>query len=458
VSVNSLLNIARDAIASNQIAINITGANIANVNTPGYTRQRADFNAIGNVDVSSGQADFGVRVESIERLYNRYLETQIVDQAQRGGYDEARQEILGRVEGVFNESGGSGLSDSLNQFWNSWENLSANPTNQVAQYSVVSAASNLASLFRENSNVLSTVQQGIQDNMASTVKDINTLTTEIAGLNEQILASGSEKGSANNLLDRRMELLKSLSDKMNISYYENNDGTLSVFLSNGNILLGGNRSEQLGVTKDITGNIDIVFKSNPTQVLNGVITGGRLGAMIEMGEDKVNGYLDSMNQLADGIVDAVNTLHTTGLDADGVQGAVFFDDLLTGAKNMRVSAAILADPQRIAASVTGNDGENARLIGAIRDNLVMNGDTSTFNDYYTSLVGQVGYDVKAVDGSIERNTTVTNQLTALREGVSGVSLDEEVINLMKYQFGYNAAGRLAKTASDMLDVMMALGQ
>jgi flagellar hook-associated protein 1 len=664
VSVSGLLNIARDAIASNQIAINVTGANIANINTPGYTRQRAEFNAISSVNVSSGRADFGVRVDSIERLYNRYLETQIVDQAQKVGYDEARQEILGRVEGVFNESEGSGLSDSLSQFWNSWEALSSNPTSQVARYSVVSAASNLASLFRENSNVLGTVQQDIQDSMASTIGDINSITAEIAGLNEQILATGSEDGSGNNLLDSRMELVKGLADKINISYYENSDGTLSVFLANGNILVGGSSSEELDVD-----NGDIFFKNNPNQIINDVITGGRIGAMIEMGEKTISGYLDSLNQLADGIVAAVNDLHTVGwrtdsviddpipaeghvnlytgdvssggdftdivsktysmkittggafgvakyqistdggeswgaetlTDAavgvislgDGVSltfndfsdatkplvkddmiyvnayppgyykdiGVVFFDDQLTGAKNMQVSADILTDPQMIAASVTGNDGFiddpipggdngytgdvlsgglftgdvnmsyavkittggafgdvatgyqistdgghnwvaglptfagdgvinlgdgvsitfdatkplvtddifyvnaypradflNARLIGAVRDDLSMDDGVSTFNDYYASLVGRVGFDVKAVDNSIERNTAVTNQLMARRETVSGVSMDEEVINLMKYQFGYNAAGRLAKAANDMLDALMALGQ
>ena len=661
-SVSSLLNIARDAIASNQIAMNITGANIANVNTPGYTRQRADFNAISSIEISSGRADFGIRVDSIERLYNRYLETQLVDQAQMVGYDEARQEILGRVEGVFNESGGSGLSDSLNQFWNSWETLSSNPTSQIARYSVVSTASNLASLFRENSNVLTGVQQDIKDSMTSTVADINNLTAEIAGLNEQILATGAEDGSANNLLDRRMELLKGLAENINISYYENNDGTLYVFLSGGKLLLGGNSSKQLSVSDG-----DVTLVGDATS-LNGVITGGRLGAMIEMDGTTVEGYSDRLDRLADGIVTAVNDLHTVewvnnsdslidppipaeghenfftgtvsssgaltfrGVDnttyamrittgglfgeaeyqistdggqtwgvetptgsgvgvislGDGVSltfdaikplvkgdafyvnayppgyhkdvGPVFFDDTATGARNMRVSDAILADPQNIVASVTGNDGfidgpivpilaegplnlyagtvsssgaftgdvnmayamkietggafgvatykistdggeswgdvtttdaggvislgdsvsltfvgeplvandifyvnayppadfSTARLIGGAKDNLFMDGGASTFNDFYATLVGRVGSDVNAVDGSIERNTAVTNQLMERRESVSGVSLDEEIINLMKYQFGYNTAGRLVKAANDMLDVLMAL--
>jgi flagellar hook-associated protein FlgK len=793
--VSGLLNIAWEAISSNQIAMNVTGANIANVNTPGYTRQRADFNAISNVNLSSSQANFGVRVDSIERLYNRYLETQLLDQSQKVGFDETTQEILGRVESVFNESSTGGLSDSLNQFWNSWDALSVNPDNQAARYAVVAAADNLASLFRESSNVLSAAQQDIQDSMASTVGEINTLATEIAGLNGQILVSGSEDGSTNILLDRRLELLKGIADKINISYYENTDGTLNVFLANGNIIVGGNSANQLNVTKDITGNTDIVFQDSPAIVLNSVITGGRLGAMIATGETTLAGYSDSLDRLADGIVTAVNDLHTVewvghdviddpiaaadhenlyagvvtsggdftgavnmtyamkvttggacgaaeyqlstdnGLNwlpqpplkspaggvinlGDGVTltfanqatllvkddifyvnaytpgyykqatGQVFFDDTLTGAKNMRVSADILANPQTVVASVTGNDGFvddqysqsrnnytgvvsasgtltggvsktyalkittdglfgvstyqisadggpwgdgpdghdtpalggvinlgsgisltfsddfstptptdaltkalheddifyvtanpdgsfvldqspkvkgndyagvvssggvftgdvnttyamrvtkdgafgtgtyqistdggqtwgddtdtvlfnplaptptdgvislgdgvvltfadptislkagdifyvnayapadflNASLIGAARDNLSMDVGTTanptliTFNDFYATLVGRVGFDVKAVDGRNTRNTVVTNQLLAQRDSASGVSLDEEVINLMKYQFGYSTAGRLAKVANDMLDVLMALGQ
>ena len=458
-AISSLLNIAGDAITVNRIAIDITGANIANVNTPGYTRQRVDFNAISNVDVASGRTDFGVRVDSIERLYNSYLETQLVDQAQKTGFDEARQQMMSRVEGVFNESGSSGLSDSLNQFWNSWEALSSNPTSQAARYSVVSTASNLASLFRENSNVLSGVQQDIEDSMGVAVQDINAAAGAIARLNEQILATGSQDGSANNLLDKRMELLKGLATNINISYYESSDGTVNVFLANGKLLVGGSSADQLSVA-----NGNVTFKSAPLQVLNNVITGGKLGAMIEMDGTTVAGYSRSLDQLANGIIAAVNTQHQAGWDAGGshLGDAAFVPDffaVLPGAKNMRVSAAIAADPQKVAASDNaGNNGANATLIGALKDNLTMDGGVSTFTDFYAALVGKVGSDVQAIDSSVERNTAVTNQLSAQRDGTSGVSMDEEIINLMKYQFGYNAAGKLAKAASDMLDVLMSLGK
>jgi flagellar hook-associated protein 1 len=452
VSINGLLNVSREAITINQIAMNVTGANIANVNTSGYTRQRTEISTTGSVNVSSGRAEFGVAVTNIKRLYDRYLESQNTEQAQITGYDETRQEILAKIEGIFDEGSDSGLSDLLNQFWNSWETLSTNPTSQVARYSVVSTASNLASLIRENSNILSGVQQDIKESMAYAVADVNTLTQGIADLNQQILASGSDTGNANTLQDQRMELLKELSKNMNISYYENDNGMISVFLSGGMALVGGSSSEQLSVT-----NGQVIFKNQPSQVLNGQITGGSIGAMIEMGETTVQGYLDSLNQMADGIVTAVNTQHRAGLDGNGVAGGDFFEPT-TGASNMQVSAAILLDTQAIAASSIGNNGENAGLIGAIKDNLTMNGGTSTFNDYYAVLVGRVGYDVQTVNSSIVRNTAVTNQLTAQREKTSGVSLDEEIMNLMQYQFGYNAAGRLVKVADEILDTLISLGR
>ncbi len=677
-SINGLLRVSWDAITSNQIAMNLTGANIANVNTPGYTRQSPEFVSTGSVDVASRRADYGVRVQNIERLYNRYLETQLMDQAEKAGYDDTRQQILGRVEGVFNETSGSGLSDSLDKFWNSWDTLSSNPTSQVAKYSVVSAASNLTSMFQENSDVLSGVQQDIKDSMSVTVADINSQTSEIAKLNVEILATGAENGSANNLLDRRSELLKGLAGNINVSYYENDNGTLSVFLAGGKLLVGGSISSQLHVSLP---NGTVTLGSDSTS-LNNIITGGRLGAMIEMdgttttNPSVVEVYSDKLDRLANSIVTAVNDLHTTawgtgvgykasvidppipaeghensfdgtvvsggdfrGIEnatyamkittggafgtakyqvstdggktwggenttpgsgiismGDGVKltftnsgatnllatgdayyvnaypagyhkdiGPVFFDDTATGARNMRVSDAILADPQNIVPFVSGNNGfignpivpiaaeprvnlytgtvsssgtftgdvnmayamkittiggafgtakyqvstdggdtwgvektttlgsgivslgddgvsltfvgeplvkddifyvnaypaadfSTARLISAVKDKLFMESGTSTFNDFYSSLVGQVGSDVNAVDSSITRNTAVTNQLKARRDEASGVSLDEEIMNLMKYQFGYNAAGRLAKTANDMLDVLMALGK
>jgi flagellar hook-associated protein 1 FlgK len=452
VSINGLLNVSWKAITSNQIAMNVAGANIANVNTPGYTRQSVDVRAISSVDVAAGQAEYGVEVSGIKRLYNRYLEMQLMEQNQISGYDETRQEMMGKVEGIFEETGDSGLNELLNQFWNSGESLSTDPTNQVARYSVVSAAENLTSLFRENSNVLMDVEQDIRDSMVYAVKDINEITTELADLNQQILGSEANTGDANTLKDRTMELLKDLGRNVNISYYENDNGTVSVFLSAGLMLVGGNSTQELSIADG-----EITFTDKPSQVLNDLLTGGKIGAMIEMGETTVKGYRDSLDEMANALIAAVNTQHRAGLDGYGAAGGDFFV-AAPGARNMQVSDAILQDTQKIAASGSGNNGENARLIGAIKDALTMNGGKTTLSDYYATLVGKVGYDSKAIQSSIERHEAITNQLIAKREDASGVSLDEEIMNLMKYQFGYSTAGRLVKVADELLDVLMALGE
>lgn len=452
-SISGLLNISWNALTSNQMAMNITGANIANVNTPGYTRQTAEISATGRVDIAADQTYFGVEVSSVRHFYDRYLEMQLTEQSQRAGYDEKRQEILAQIEGVFSESGDSGLNELLNQFWNSWESLSTNPANQVARYSAVNTADNLAALFNENSNVLINVQQDIKVDMGHAVDEVNALTREIADLNQQILSSGSGVGNTNTLEDRRLELIKELSRNVNISYYENDDGTISTFLSGGMLLVGGNKSAQLSVTDG-----QVFFADRPSDIINDLITGGKIGAMIAMGETTLQGYMDNLDQLANGIVAAVNTQHQAGLDSSGVAGGLFFA-ASTGARNMAVSAAIRQDPLLVAASdLAGNNGENARLIGALKDSLAMNGGATTFNDYYALLVGRVGYDVKDVEGSIERTLAVTNQLTEQREKISGVSLDEEIIALIQYQFGYNAAGKLVSIADELVDTLLSLAK
>jgi flagellar hook-associated protein 1 FlgK len=453
-SINGLLSAAGQSLASNQIAISVTGANIANVNTPGYSRQKAIIGSIGNIAVP-GNADFGVSVDSIKKVYDNYLESQIVQQEQGVGYDEARQEILARIEPVFNETGTNGLNDLLAQFWNSWETLSVDPVSSVARAGVVSAGKNLASLVSQKGEALDVARQDVGNSIEDTVRAINSLSEQIAYLNGKIRQLNVDKGEANGFLDSRMEALKELGNNVNIDYYERSDHTVDVFIAGGKMLLGGTNSMELAVT-----NGNVAFEDYPAETLNSLITGGRLGGMIEMNDVTLTGYINDLNVLADGIVSGVNARHALGFDADGLVGGPFFAALPAGARNMSVSAAIIADSRKVAASSvgTGIDGENARLMAALRDELLMNGATETFGDNYVSLVGRYAWDVKAVDSAVDRNTAAWNQLASQREGALGVSLDEEIMNLVKYQFGYNAAGKLAKTANEMLDVLMSIGQ
>ncbi len=461
-SISGLLDISSTAIASQKIAMEVTGTNIANVNTPGYSRQRAVFDAAGNVALSANEVLAGVEVSNIERLYDRYLEKQIVDRQQNTGYGEVREDILGQVEGIINDSAAGGLQDILSRFWNSWEDLASDPTSQVAREGVISLGDNLASRFREAGRGLAGVRQNIQEGIADKIEDVNALAREIGVLNEQVLAAGDGGGRINGLLDRRTEQLKELSKNINISYYENADGTLDVFLANGMSLLEG------GIVRELTtmdGNI--VLRNSPSAALDDYITGGALGGLLELRDITVKGYSDALDQLAFGIINAVNAGHQAGYNAAGNQpdpaaNEYFFQPVTAAAdaaQNMSISAYVAADSSRIAASAAagGGDGENARLIGSLKDSLILGGGSVTVGDYYASLVGRVGFDLAAANRNAGHNALVLSSLAAQREAASGVSLDEEMINLIKYQAGYNAAGRLMKVANEMLDLLMQLG-
>jgi len=136
----SILNVAKDALLSHQTAINLTGANVANVDTPGYSRQRPIFQSVGSVDIATGQIQIGVEIEQIQRMYDQFLEVQINEQMHGFGYDETRKEELEKIEIIFNETQGGGINELLSEFWNAWGDLSENPSGQAERVALVSVS------------------------------------------------------------------------------------------------------------------------------------------------------------------------------------------------------------------------------------------------------------------------------------------------------------------------------
>jgi len=460
----SLLNTAKDGLLSHRAAINVTGSNITNVNTPGYTRQLPVFSSRGSIDVGAS-----VGIEKIERVYDRFLGVQINDKMHDLGYSEAKKGMLEKVEIIFNESSGGGINELLNKFWSSWEDLSANPTGQVEREALVSASQNLASIFRSSSEELVSVQNDANTEIAGLVHQANGYISDIAELNKEIAAIKTGKGDANDLRDKSAEALKGLAEIFDFQHLEDSNGSINVFLPNGMPLVMGDRTWELGVEpKPAPANssfYDVVFQDDPLTVLNDTITKGKLAGFIEIRDVKIPNYLGDLDSLAASIIHEVNTQHQSGYDMGHNLGGVFFE-LVTGetgeteateAKDMWVSTAIVTDVNKIAASETVNgDGGNAELIGTFKDELFMNDDTSTFNSYYASFVGKVGQDLADEERGLDHHTNLMNQLINKREGISGVSIDEEMTNLMRYQLGYNSAAKLCNVADELIDTLLNL--
>ncbi len=459
--IDRLLNTSKEALLSHITAMNVTGSNVANVNTPGYSRLRPIFGSVGTKGSGApGEVQIGVKITNVERIYDKYLEVQLVQQEHEVGYNEARRDALNRVEGIFNESGVGGINDVLNKFWDAWASLSANPAGKGERDVLVSVSQSMASMFREQAGQLATVQQDANKTIADTVNQLNTYLKDMTTYNDQISQIEVAGGSAADLRDKRGELLRDMSNLIDFNYIEEKNGTLNIFISNGRTLVEGGQMWGLAVETNPANNnfYDITFADTPGVSINSRISGGKLAGLIEIRDTTAAGYLNSLDTLASTLISTVNSLHRQGFDATGNLGLDFFNPA-TKAEDMVVSSAIAADTSKIAGSATVNgDGENAKLISAVRDSMLLSGGTATINGYFSALVGRLGQDTADANIGFDRQQAILNQFESQKETVSGVSLDEEMLSLTKLQMGYNAAGRLLTTVNDMIDILFDLGK
>jgi len=264
------------------------------------------------------------------------------------------------------------------------------------------------------------------------------------------------------LLDNRSKALKDLSSLINVSQLENSDGTIDVYLPNGEPLVQGKTSQTLGVGPDTSGLLlssDIYFTNTPNDSLNSTLTNGKLAAFIELQNTVIPRYVTYINDFTTDLSFRVNELHTSGYDAYKNIGGEFFTiaDVDDPSGTIGVNSIIAADPNRIACSetVTG-DGEIASRIAAIQNELRMDSGTATLNSFLATMVGEIGSQVSDAKMDSDYQTIIMNQLDNQRESVSGVSIDEEMIQLIKYQMGYTAAGKLVTSAEEMLDTLIGL--
>ena len=224
--IGKVLFTAREALLSNLTAINVTGSNIANVNTSGYSRLRPIFEAVGTRDASSGKEQIGVRIADIERIYDKFLEAQMVSQQSSLARYTAQEDTLSRVEAVLNENAGRGINDALSDYLNAWGNLSVDPLSKSKRDMVVSTGENLAGLFNQRVQGLTDIQTNADNNISDTVSILNGYLKDVADYNELIVSAESSGSNASAVRDKRGTLLNEISKLIDINYLEKADGTI----------------------------------------------------------------------------------------------------------------------------------------------------------------------------------------------------------------------------------------
>ncbi len=429
-----LLSIGAGALFSQQRAINVTGNNIANVNTPGYSRQRVGMETTALAGSASGAVGFGVRTTAVERIYDRFLGVQINNENAGLGRWDARRGMLERVEAVFDESAGYGLNQALSQFWAGWQDLAMNPSGGVERTVLAGAGQSLADAIRSRYADLQRTSRDIDASLAAGVEEINRLTAAIADLNAKIarVESGGT-AAANEYRDSRDLALKQLSELIDIQSYEDSAGRAVVSVGSGRVLVEGANHYRLGVRSSAEGRTELLrFDDGGSRDISGEIRAGKVGGWLQVRDTTIAGYMGRLDDLARGLMEEVNLLHRAGSGIDGATGIDFFSG--SGAADLTVNAEILSNVNLIAAAGEGSppgDAGNAMRIAALQTAPVMGG--GSFDDAVSALVGLVGHDVREAKAYASHQADMMTYLENYREGVSGVSLDEEMVNLIKYQ-------------------------
>ncbi len=453
-----LLDLGRGALLAHQKAINITGHNIANVNTPGYSRQRVNLATNSGLLSSPGQMGAGVRASDIQRIYDQFLGSQINKESYNLGKWEAQKSSLERVEIIFDETTGFGLNQAMGDFFNAWQDLANNPEGHTQRRVLVSKSEIMTETFNKISSDLNQMQNDLDGSIEGAVIEINTISGEISDLNAKIGDIEKSGQNANDLRDKRDLHLRELSLMIDISAFESNDGQITVSVGNGNPLVQPPYAFSLSTVTNASGHEDVVWvnRDGATADITNDISGGKLKGWLEVRDVVIEDYKTRLDNLASSMIIEVNNLHGLGFDLNGIAGGTFFTG--TSASDIAVDTNIVNDVNLIAASGAGAPGDNSNAIAIanLQSSLLMSGGTATYDDFYNSLVSDVGIAVQSAQTNYDHQAEMVSSLDNYRESISGVSLDEEMVNLVKFQHAYDAAAKLITAVDEMMNTVMSI--
>ena len=459
-----VLNMGSKALTVQQKGIYVTGNNIANVNTPGYSRQRLNLSSDVPLNTGIGSVGTGVAANEIERVYDRFLGVQINNETQSLGQWEAYKDSVERVEMVFDESGGYGLNQVMSEFWNSWQDLTNNPSGSIERTVLAAKSEMLTATLSQNYEDLQQIQRDIDSNIEGAVGEINRLSENLVDLNQKIIQSELGGHTANEYRDQRDLVLKELSELINISSFEDANGGTTVSVGSGQVLVEGTHTYSLSTQPDASGHRDITWidSSGNSVIISDDISKGKLKGWLDARDVDINDSLNKLDTLAQDLMAAVNPLHANGYGLDNINGRDFFTIEATAAATaagIQVNSLIAGDTNRIAAAEGADkpgDNRNAIAIAKLQDMPTMNGSTVTFGAYYDSMVSDAGLAVQQATSYYDHQSQMVRQVENYRESISGVSIDEETVNLIKYQNAYQAAAKLINTADEMMETILSM--
>lgn len=455
------LNTALTGLTAQQKSLYTVTHNLTNAGTDGYSRQRVTQAAApafaypgANTMVGAGQIGTGVEVKAFTRLRDQFIDVQFRQQAASLGQWTARGEQLDRVNQVINEPSDSGLASALDRFWASWHSLSLNPESASAREAVRSTGETLTSTIKGLNLQLSQTQAEADAKITDEVSRVNQLAGQIATLNQQIAKVVALGQQPNDLMDARDLLLDDIGKMALVSVTQPNPANGKFSLSIGGQLLVDSTTDTVNPIA-VSGAGAVTIGATPIALTDGSIRG-----YIDIRDTVIggaSGYLAQLDNLANALVASVNAQHAAGFALDGTTGNAFFAG--AGAAGITLHPGIVASLDKIAASGTAADvpggSGNAVALAQLRNvTMLIGASTTTIDGYYQATVSGVGVDADQSFRMALVQQGVMDATTNRRDAVSGVNMDEELSDMVKFQKSYNAAARMITTIDEMLDMLV----
>lgn len=445
-SLNASLATALSGLTAAQGALEATTNNVANVNTPGYSREVPVLVASDPVVVDPLTLGTGVTLKTIESVSDPILESQIQQETQTQGQLSSLVSALNQTQTSFTSST-SDIGTAISNFFDSVNQLSTSPADLSLRQGVLTAAGNVASAFNVAANNLTSQRSSLDSSVEQMVGQINQLTQQIAQLNGQISSIQNTGQNPGTFIDQRTQLIDRLSSLVDVSVIPT-DNSLTLTTANGTALVAGQKSFALSTAPDRSG---VQHISSQGSDITSTIVSGQLGGVLQARDQQIPAIQTQLDTLAAGFVNAVNHVQTGGTDLNGNPGTNLFNPPPASGTGAAASLSVaITDPSLIAASSDGTTGSNgnAEALYALRNSSVIDGESPS--EYYSSIVFNVGNAASNANAEQSASNLVLQQLNDQRSSVSGVSLDEEAANMMRYQQAYAASAQVITTINTMM--------
>jgi flagellar hook-associated protein 1 FlgK len=451
-SLNATLSIAMQSLMASETELSVTNNNIANVSTPGYTEETVNLQEAAPIQDGSVSIGGGVELLGIQSASDQLLTSQIQSQTSAQSSATAQVNALEQIQDLF-PSTGTSLASSISSFFTSLTALSSDPTSAATRETVLSSAQTVAQQFNSISSGLSGPSSVLNTTVQTDVAQINQLSSQASTLNQEIIAQDATGQQSSTLNDQLGQVETQLSSLTNISVTHTTQGD-SITTANGTPLVLGTQSYALTTAADSNGNQQ-VYASNGTNI-TAQISSGDLGGTIQVRDTDIAGLQSSLDTLANQFATAVNSAQAKGYDQNGAKGAALFNVSSTVAGSAASIRVATTDPTKIAASSDGSSGSNGNVanLTALQTSALPSGESATTMS--ANLVYQVGNltaNATAQSSAIALNlTALNNQQTS----ISGVSIDQESANLIRFQQSYEAAAKVVSTINSLFNTTISM--